>query len=137
MRQPNRTLKCRNLFPVLYTNWLHPTLNCPHFNPKLNRNTQLPNPLPHNTPPTLNMIQHHSMTSMYNSIYSQNTIIRSPSMITKSPRRSSNCRLYNFSSNSPKARGLWDNTSFHHSRPPNKIFSLPIHHPLIMRHNYN
>lgn len=137
MRKSNRTTKCRNLLLILYINRLHSTSSRSYFNPKLNRNSQFSNSLPHNTTLAPNMIQQHFMTSMHNSIHNQNTTVRSSSVITKSPRRSPNCRLHNLSSDSPKTRRLWYDTSLYNSRPPNKILSLPIHHTLIMRHNHN
>lgn len=83
------------------------------------------------------MIQQHSMTSMHNSIPHQNTLVRSPLVTTKSPRRGSNRRLYNFSSHPFKTRRLWYDTNLNHSRPTSKKHSIPVYYTLIMRHSYN
>lgn len=58
-------------------------------------------------------------------------------MTTKSPRRSSNCRLYDPSSHPFKTRGLRHNTNFNHLRSPDKKHSLSLYYTLIMRHNYD
>lgn len=56
-------------------------------------------------------------------------------MASKSPRRSPNRRLHNFSSHSPKTRRLWYNTNLNYPRPTNKKHSLSIYYTFFMRHS--
>lgn len=83
------------------------------------------------------MIKQYFMISMHNSIYNQNTIIRSSPMTPKSPRRSTNRRIHNFSSYSTKIRQLWNNTNCHFTRPTNQKYSLPIYPSITLRYNHN
>lgn len=77
------------------------------------------------------------MSRLPNRILSQNTIIWSTPMTTKSARRSPRRRVNSPSSSFTKTRRIWDNTYNSNTRPPIKRASLPIHHFSPLGYYYN
>lgn len=77
------------------------------------------------------------MTSMHNSFYSKNTIVRPPPLTAQSPCRSSHRRINSPRSNPTKTRRLWNITSHNTPKPSNRLYGISLHYIISMRNNYN
>lgn len=137
MRQPNRTLKCRDLLPILYPSRLSSTISCPTPPSKQHRN-----PLPINTSicpsPTTHVLRRQTMVSrLSTSLPSENTSIRSPPLAPQSTRRSPYCRFNGPCSRTSKTRGLRDNANDDYTRTPYQRTQLPLYCLCPLRSHYN
>lgn len=77
------------------------------------------------------------MISMYYSLHSKNTTIRTSSLITQSPCGSPYRRLNSTCSRPIKTWRLRHTAGDCHSQPTNKLHSLPIFNTLPVGHNHN
>ena len=77
------------------------------------------------------------MVSVYNSLHSKNTPIRPTPMITKSPRRSSNCWLNSPCSRTAQIRRLWYTTNYNLTKPIHQLHSISIPNIISLRHDHN
>lgn len=77
------------------------------------------------------------MVGVHDGFYSKNTPVRPPLVTTKGTCRGPYCRLHSTRSRTTKARGIWHNTNYNSTKPPNQPDGIPIHTIVTMGHNYN
>lgn len=137
MRKSSRTIKRRLLLlilhasripaPISYLNLYteHHWLTKPTHHPILNSNAT-----------TLLNIKTY-MTSMHNSIYSENTTLWLAPLATKGTRRSTYRRINSTGGHPAETRRIRHNTNFNNLRPHLRTYSLPIHNIITMRYSNN
>lgn len=137
MRQSSRTPKRRIILSILHSSRLPSITYRTHLYPKSNRNSKLFINSILNYTPSYFLKHYPFMTSMYDGLYSKNTPIWTTPMITKSPCRSSHCRLNSPRSSITKIRRLWYITHHNLTRTSHWLHSISLYNTLSMRYNYN